>query len=271
MAALQVPRSWVGAPAVKPDPGGFPQRRASEIPAVTSAQMREIQRVAQEDYGYDILQITENAGRSVAVLALAMLGGKGKRQGIVVLFGGGNKGAVGLCAARNLANWGFTVRPVLADVESEASFAVQRQVELLRQAGIAEPGGADTSEIILEDHLVRAELVIDALVGYGLEGPPSGVAAAATEIAVASRKPILAIDVPTGVNATTGVVSNPAIKACTTLMLDLPKRGVLDPAATLSVGQLYLGDLGIPLRVHEGLGIQADSIFSEGPIVRIRR
>lgn len=256
---------------MKADPSGFPQRRAAEIPSVTGPQMREIQRVAQEDYGYDILQMTENAGRSVAVLALAMLGGKGKRQGIVVLFGGGNKGAVGLCAARNLANWGFNVRPVLADVESEASFAVKRQVDLLRLAGIAEPGGADTSEIILEDHLARAELVIDALIGYGLEGPPPGVAAAAADIAVASKKPILAIDIPTGVNATTGQVSTPSIKAATTLMLDLPKKGALEVSAAASVGHLYLGDLGIPLRVHEGLGIHAENIFSEGPIIRIRR
>lgn len=256
---------------MKTDPGGFPQRKAIDTVTVTANQMREIQRAAQEDYGYDILQITENAGRSVATLALAMLGGKGKRQGVVVLVGGGNKGAVGLCAARHLANWGCTVRPIFADVESEASFSVKRQMNLLRMAGIAEPGGAATSEIILEDHLDRAELVIDALIGYGLEGPPTGVAAAATEIVVASRKPLLAIDVPTGVNATTGLVSNPSIRASTTLMLDLPKRGMLEPEAQPAVGHLYLADLGIPLRVHEGLGINMGGIFSEGPIVRIRR
>lgn len=257
--------------AVKSDPGGFPQRRASDIPAVTGPQMREIQRTAQEEYGFDILQITENAGRSAAVLALAMLGGKGKRQGVVVLLGGGNKGAVGLCVARNLSNWGFSVQPVLADVESEASFPVRRQLQTLREAGLIPAGSAEASEVILEEYLSRAELVIDALVGYGLEGPPVGIAAAATDIAVQSHKPILAIDVPTGVNATTGAVNAPAIKACTTLMLDLPKRGLLEPSARNYVGDLYLADLGIPLRIHEGLGIHANGTFSEGPIVRIRR
>ncbi|MGH2634061.1 MAG: hypothetical protein ACRDG3_11675, partial [Tepidiformaceae bacterium] len=61
--------------SVRADPGGFPTRKLSEAPAVNPAQMREIQRMAQEDFGYDILQITENAGRGLALLALGMMGG----------------------------------------------------------------------------------------------------------------------------------------------------------------------------------------------------
>lgn len=256
---------------VRADPGGFPTRKLSEAPAVSPAQMREIQRMAQEDFGYDILQITENAGRDLALLALGMMGGRGKGQAIVILAGGGNKGAAGLSAARHLVNWGFDVEPVLADVESETSVSTRRQLGILREAGIVDPGDMEVNEIALEDHLLRAELVIDALVGYGLAGPPVGIAAAATELAVASKKPILALDVPTGVNASSGEVSKPAIRAMTTLILDLPKRGVIEPAARGHVGELYLGDLGIPLSVHERMGIAAGGLFSEGPIVRLRR
>lgn len=233
--------------------------------------MREIQRMAQEDFGLDIIQIAENAGRACANLALQMLGGHGRGQVIVILAGGGNKGAAGLAAARHLRNWGFQVEPVLADVESESSFAVRRAIGICRASGIIEPGDADTTEVTVEDHLARAELIIDALVGYGLEGPPLGIPAAATELAVASRKPILALDIPTGVNATNGVVSKPAIRALTTLMLDLPKRGALQPDARANVGELFLADLGIPLSVHERLGITIGSLFSEGPVVRLKR
>jgi hydroxyethylthiazole kinase-like uncharacterized protein yjeF len=257
--------------AVKPDPGGFPQRKLSEIKAVNIQQMRDIQRVAQEDYGYDILQIAENAGRACSLLALQMLGGRGKGQVVVILAGGGNKGAAGLVAARNLSNWGMTVEPILADVESEMSFATRRELGILRESGVVEPSDMETSEITLEDHLVRADLVIDALIGYGLEGPPVGIAAAATELAVASHKPILALDVPTGVNASSGLISSPAIRACTTLMLDLPKRGVLEAGARSHAGELYLADLGIPISVHERLGISIANVFTEGPIVRLRR
>ena len=63
----------------------------------------------------------------------------------------------------------------------------------------------------------------------------------------------------------------PAIRAVTTLMLDLPKRGLLDPAVRPFVGELYLADLGIPMTVHDRLGVSLSNIFDEGPIVRLRR
>ncbi|MEO6397086.1 MAG: NAD(P)H-hydrate epimerase [Tepidiformaceae bacterium] len=257
--------------SVKADPGGFPQRRLSEVQSVTAAQMRDVQRVAQEECGLDILQITENGGRAVAQLALAMLGGKGRGRRVVVLTGGGNKGAAGMAAVRSLANWGVAVQPVFAGVEEDISFTTRRQLQILKAVGIVEPGSLDTSEIALEDQLAEADLLIDALVGYGLEGPPVGIAAAVAELAGASGRPILAIDVPTGLNATTGLASFPTIRATTTLMLDLPKKGCLEPGSRSYVGELYLADLGIPVTIHERLGLQNTWVFEEGPIVRLKR
>jgi len=256
---------------VKADPSGFPQRKIGEVPTVSAMQMREIQRTAQEEYGLDIVQIIENAGRAIATVTLAMFGGKARGQRVLVLAGGGNKGGAGLCAVRHLANWGFNAVPVFGEVESETSFVARRQMQVLRNAGMADAGGEEVSEFTLEEDLAAAELVIDALVGYGLEGPPIGMAAAITELAVDSKRPILAVDVPTGVNATTGEVSTPAIRACTTLILDLPKKGVIAPVARANAGELYLADLGIPATVFERMGIRAAGVFSEGPIVRLRR
>ncbi|MEO8540341.1 MAG: NAD(P)H-hydrate epimerase [bacterium] len=257
--------------SVKADPGNFPQRKASEVRWVTAAQMRDVQRIAQEEFGLDMLQLTENAGRAAAMLALAMLGGRGRGQRVVILCGNGNKGAAGLATARHLANWGIRVDPIVSGVEEEAGFMVRRQLQILRQAGILEPGDMESSEITVEDQLADSELVIDALVGYGLEGPPQGIAAAVTDLAIQAGRPTLALDVPTGVNATTGEVSSPAIKACTTLMLDLPKVGVLDVQARHHTGELFLADLGIPNGVPERFGISVAGIFNEGPIVRLRR
>jgi NAD(P)H-hydrate epimerase len=102
--------------------------------------MREIQRVAQEEYGVDILQIMENAGRAVATLALAMLGGKGRGQRVVVLCGGGNTGGAGLSAVRHLVNYGIDAEGLFAEVESEmTSFLARRQLQILRAAGIMSP------------------------------------------------------------------------------------------------------------------------------------
>ncbi len=256
---------------VRAAPDRFPERRCAEVCSVTAPQMRDVQRLAQEEFGLDILMLTENAGRSAALLALAMTGGKGRGQRIVVLAGGGNKGAAGLAAMRHLANWGCRVEPVIAGVDEEVSFTARRQMHILRQSGILQPSDLEASEVTLEEQLAGADLVIDALVGYGLEGPPVGVAAAVTRLAIESRRPILALDVPTGVNATTGEVSTPAIRAITTLMLDLPKRGCLDPQARGMVGELFLADIGIPISVHHRLGINVGTLFADGPIVRLRR
>ena len=257
--------------AVKPDPGGFPQRKYSEVPWVSSQQMRDVQRVAQEEFGLEIMQLTENAGRAAGVLAQQMLGGRGRGQRVVVLCGPGNKGAAGLAASRHLSNWGFRVDPVFSGVEDDASFTVRRQMTILRASGVLEPADSESSEITVEEQLAGAELVVDALIGYGLEGAPPGIAGAVAQLAIDAGRPILALDVPTGVNATTGEVSSPAIRACTTLMLDLPKRGVFEPASRSHTGEVFVTDLGIPISVHERLGINVGSLFTEGPIVRLKR
>lgn len=256
---------------VKADPGGFPQVRLADVPSVTPAEMREIQRVAQENFGYDILQIIENAGRAAARLALAMLGGKARGQRVVVLAGGGNAGASGLCAVRNLVNWGLDAEPILGEVEEQMSFSTVRQLRILQGTGTEEPEGPQTSEITAEEHLHNADLILDALVGYGLVGPPTGMAAAIIEMVSASRTPVLALDVPTGVDANSGHVNHPAIRACTTLIYDLPKTGQLESSARDHQGELYLADLGIPRAVPERMGIAVKGLHGEGPIVRLRR
>jgi len=256
---------------VKAAPGGFPQVRLDDVPAVTPAQMREIQRIAQENFGYDILQIIENAGRAAAQLTLAMLGGKARGQRVVVLAGGGNAGASGLCAVRNLVNWGIDAEPILGEVEDQMAFATLRQLRILQGTGTDEPEGPETSEITAEEHLHNADLILDALVGYGLVGPPTGMAAAIIEMASASRTPVLALDVPAGVDADSGHVNHPAIKACTTLIFDLPKTGQLEPSARDHQGELYLADLGIPRSIPESMRISVKGIHKEGPIVRLKR
>ena len=257
--------------AVKPAPGGFPQRKLKDTPVVTPGQMREIQRAAQEVFHYDILQAVENAGMATAQLVLAMLGGSARGQRVVVLAGGGHVGAAGLCAVRRLDNWGIQAEPLLGEVEAQMSFVTRRHLHILAESGIAEPRDRDTSEHTAEDHLQRADLVIDALVGYGLEGAPTGLAAAVTQIAGASQRPILALDVPTGVNAGTGAVSRPCVTASTTLMFDLPKTGLALPACAKNVGELYLADLGVPRAAYERLGVSTRGVFAEGPVVRLRR
>jgi len=254
-----------------PHPGGFPERRLGEVPVVTPAQMREVQRLAQEEYFLDILQISENAGMAAARVALAMLGGQARGQQIVVLAGGGNMGGAGLAAARNLMNWGFLVEPVFAEVEGEFSFSARRQMQILRAAMLLDEHGESTSEAMMEQHLHNADLIIDAIAGYGLEGPPAGIGAALVRLVHDAGRPVLALDIPTGMSATSGEGYEPAIQAATTLALDLPKAGLATPAGRTRAGELYVADLGIPRGAYDRVGLRVGGTFSEGPIVHIRR
>ncbi len=256
---------------VKENPGGFPQRKLKDTPTVTPAQMRDIQRAAQEVFHYDILQAVENAGQSAARIILAMLGGSARGQRVVVLAGGGHVGAAGLCAVRHLDNWGVQAEPLLGEVENQMSFVTRRHLQILAESCIAEPHDHDTSEHTAEEHLQHADLIVDALVGYGLEGSPQGLAESLTEMASASRRPILALDTPTGVNAGTGAVSSPSIHASTTLVFDLPKQGEVLPVCAKNVGEIYLADMGVPRAAYEQQGISTRGLFTDGSIVRLRR
>ena len=252
-------------------PGGFPERRLVDVPVVKPEVMRVVQKLAQEDYCLDILQITENAGIAAARLALAMLGEEGRSQRIVVLAGGGNMGAAGLAAARHLVNWGMLVEPVFADVEEEFSFSARKQLQILRAARVTDEEHETSSEAAMEQHLGSADLIIDAIAGYGLEGPPAGIGAALVHLVHESGRPVLSLDLPTGVSASQGEAFSPAMRAVTTLALDLPKLGVVSEAARPFTGELYLADLGIPRIVYDEVGIRVGATFSEGPVVRLRR
>jgi NAD(P)H-hydrate epimerase len=89
-------------------------------------------------------------------------------------------------------------------------------------------------------------------------------------MAMGCGSPILALDVPTGVDSTTGEVNQLAVKASTTLALDLPKLGTTLPVAKSHVGMLYLADLGIPRKVYSSLDVAVEGVFDEGPLVRLR-
>jgi len=207
-----------------------------EVPAVTTEQMIEVDRVAIEDTGPNLLQMMENAGRNLALQAMASLGDAWRGANIVVLAGNGGNGGGGICAARHLANRGAQVRLCLVsrDRLGEAG-GWQRHIYQ------ATPGReVDIDSLANSDEPV--DLVLDALLGYGLECAPRGNALRLIQWANGSGAPILALDIPSGVNATTGATPGEYIRARRTLTLALPKTGLL-PELT---GDLILADIGIP-------------------------
>jgi NAD(P)H-hydrate epimerase len=235
------------------------------VTSVSVDQMREVDRLMTEEVGVSLLQMMENAGRCLATHARGMVGGDARGRQIVVLAGRGGNGGGGLAAARRLAGWGATSTVILAQSRDEMRGVPRQQLSILEWIGIPVHFGADGSSELF----TGADLIIDALIGYSLRGAPTGAVAALILAANASGRPMLALDLPSGLDGDRGAASNPTIRATQTLTLALPKRGLLAPAARPWVGQLHLADISVPEKVYRRLGLTVGPIFAESDIIQI--
>ena len=239
------------------------------VPSVTTEQMREVDRLMIEEYGIVLLQMMENAGRSLARLA-ASLGGRAPNSGVLVLAGTGNNSGGGMVAARHLSNMGNHVRVLLSGTREELVDVPARQASILDKMGIELLAAKAKAPQLLRRVIAEADLIIDALIGYSLAGAPRGQAAALIEQANASGQPIVSLDVPSGVDAGSGKVYEPSIKAAATLTLALPKTGFEASEVRERLGDLHLGDLSVPPALYRKLGMEVKPLFAERSIVRLR-
>jgi NAD(P)H-hydrate epimerase len=231
----------------------------TRLPAVTADQMREIDRVAIEEVGPNLHQMMENAGRSLALAAMDMLGPRWISVPITVLAGTGGNGGGGICAARHLANRGADVTVLITDPE-DLSPVPGDQFALYR---------ATSGKLAAPEDLANldAALVIDAVIGYGLGGPPRDAALKMIEWAGTRSSKVLSLDVPSGVDSTTGAAPGAHVRATATMTLALPKTGLGAPA----VGDLWLADIGIPSEVFRRVGIEVPvGMFADRYLIPLR-
>jgi NAD(P)H-hydrate epimerase len=224
--------------------------------------MIEVDRLMIEEFGIQLLQMMENAGRNLADLAGRLLGSFTDRR-ITVLSGAGNNGGGGLVAARHLHNRGAQVSVFLAAEPGRLKEVTAQQWRTLQKIGI--PAYFE----LISSQLQGAELILDALLGYGVRGNPHGLAAEWIRLANASRVPVLALDAPSGLDTTTGKPGDPCIRANATLTLALPKTGLLEVVARPFVGELYLADISVPRELYRRMGIEIPPLFDPDPVIRI--
>lgn len=209
------------------------------VPSVSAEEMREVDRIAVEEVGLDLLVMMEGAGRGLATVVQRTI----PEGPVAVLAGAGGNGGGGLCAARHLANRDREVWVVLDREAVGLEGAAARQWRVLGDDAVdrsAEAGAA----------VERASVIVDALVGYGLAGPPRGRVAKLVDHANEGAGVVVSLDVPTGIDATTGRRPGGAVEPDRTVTLALPKPG-LEAVG----GELVLADLGIPARVFERAGV----------------
>ena len=225
--------------------GGIP------VPAVTAGQMREVDRIAVEDFGLGILQMMENAVRNLTANVMDILG---RAVGeVTVLAGAGGNGGGGLCCARHLHNRGFKVNLVLDRESSVLRGAAATQLRILHAAGLKPVQASKVEEVTRQ-----ADVVVDALIGYSLRGAPRGRPADLIELCNQSAAQVLSLDLPSGLNATTGETPGAVARPHRTLTLALPKTGL-----HMIPGDLYLADIGIPPEVYQPLGLELEPFFRD--------
>ena len=151
------------------------------IPTLTTQQMIEVDRLMMEEYNMTLLQMMENAGRNLALLAKRLLDGDIVDRPIVVLAGRGNNGGGGLAAARHLLNWGAWVQVVLTAEPASYLDAPAHQLAILQKMGAPLAWAEEGWE------LPPADLLIDALIGYGLRGAPTLVSSSAGPAGLGGR------------------------------------------------------------------------------------
>ncbi len=230
---------------------------------VTGAQMARIDRGAIER-GVSGVQLMECAGRGGArVLGDLVNGFPGKR--IVVLCGKGNNGGDGFVIADLAASAGASVSAFLLASEDQVRGDARHHLDRARKNGLEIAEIRDSNDLGRISHaLSGASAAVDALLGTGIRGGPRGLVAGAIETLRDVSCPILAVDVPSGLDADTGRTDGPCAGATCTVTFGQPKVGQLFYPGRALCGTLYCVDIGLPQAAVDAENVNVQLIAAHG-------
>jgi NAD(P)H-hydrate epimerase len=212
------------------------------LPSLSSAQVREVDRLTAERFAIPVSWLMEAAGWQVA---------RHCRSRAYVVCGRGNNGGDGLAAARHLHRWGRLAGVACTDAEGLAGPAAE-QARALRAVGVVieaapAPGFGD------------ATLVVDALLGTGLSRPVEGRLAEWIGAVDGSGRRVVSVDVPSGLDADTGSARGACVRAAVTVTLGLPKPGLLVADGPAHAGEVWVADIGVPFEAYAAIGVEVPS------------
>lgn len=230
----------------------FPATPADSIGWLTTEQMIEVDRVMIEDLHIELIQMMENAGRNLARLALERF----SPEHVTVCSGSGGNGGGGLVAARHLHVAGIDVAVVLTSAAERFGDVPAHQLDIVQRLGIP----------VVETISPATDLIIDAMIGYSLNGAPRGRVAEIINTITALDTPVLSLDTPSGLDTSSGTAHGVHIAADATMTLALPKVGLRGQS---TVGELYLADISVPAQVYVDMGAGPAPDFSKSTIVQV--
>ena len=209
-------------------------------PVLTPAQAAELDRATQAR-GVPAEVLMERAGSAVARATIDRLGGGYGRRAVVVC-GRGNNGGDGLVAARHLARWGMAVAAVMVEVPRDLREPAATNLARLR----AETPARVLAAGALPRELARADVAVDAVFGTGFRGTPEDEWATAIVDLNGSPVPVVAVDIPSGVDGTSGAVAGDAVRAELTVTFGAAKTGTLLMPGAEYAGAVRVVDIGFP-------------------------
>lgn len=230
----------------------------------TAHQMAELDRVTIEEYGIPSLVLMENAGRSCTDRILLILEDKGlspQEASIAVVCGKGNNGGDGLVIARHLHNRGAYVEVFLLDEPDRLSNDARVQYEILQKLDVEVRLIRDQEGVEdLRTYLEEVHLCIDAILGTGLSSALGGLVKDVVEVINLSMATVFAVDIPSGIDATSGRILGEAIRADFTGTFGLLKLGQVLLPGSIHCGETDIYDIGIPSRAVFEAGIKTEAL-----------
>ena len=212
--------------------------------AVSVLQMQRLDDAAIHTIGIPRLLLMDAAGRALAQALRALIPAPGK---LLVCCGLGYNGGDGLCAAWYLARWGYEPRVFLAGErgrlkDEPAVYARILEGHQVRVHEVAQPQQAQ----VVSEEMRQAQGILDALVGIGLQGPVKPLTSSLITLINQSGKPVVAADIPSGLDADTGLPNPVAVTATVTVTFGLPKQGLLTGEGPAHAGDVIVDDIGMP-------------------------
>jgi len=224
---------------------------SSDLPRLTSRQVKEVDALAQARFGISVEWLMEAAGWQMARACPAAT---------AVVCGTGNNAGDGLAAARHLHRWGKLAGVCCVD-RSRLNGPAARELEALQRVGV---------QVSSELRLDGASAIVDAIFGTGVSRRPEGRFAEWIETLNSSGLRVISVDVPSGLDADSGVAYAPCVQAQTTITLGLPKPGLLRGDGPRVSGDVWVADIGVPFEAYAAIGVTVPpDLFAERELVRL--
>ncbi|MBR9680427.1 MAG: NAD(P)H-hydrate epimerase [Candidatus Altiarchaeota archaeon] len=225
------------------------------VPWVSKAQISKLDSLMVNHYKISVIMMMENAGYRMAEFVRLKYP---KKKDVLILVGKGNNGGDGLSAARHLLNFGFSPKIFLIDKQLKGPS--KRHLEISKKLKIP----IFTSIKTLKSELKETKLIYDCLIGYNLKGEPRGKFKDVIDISNNSKRPIIACDVPSGIDTDKGIIYNTHIKPHSILFLSLPKIGCKKIKS-----KKYVADIGVPKDLYRKIKVDPNNYFKKNSIIKL--